>query len=245
MALSINAKRDNPLDFVILNNYVKEEHPDNQRFLKDCEKWFNYPITQTVNEKYHGSIYEVFTAKNILKTQYGSPCTQLLKRELRDKEMREGDVIVVGFTVEEKDRLGRFVLNNEHRVWAPLIDAGITHDECLGIIAKAGIEIPIMYKLGYNNNNCIGCVKGGKGYWNKIRRDFPDVFERMANEEQRIGPNGYLFAPKEKGYPRISLRDLKPNEGRYLDEPSISCGVICELTAEQFEAENDTQTNPS
>ena len=24
-----------------------------------------------------------------------------------------------------------------------------------------GIEIPVMYRLGYNNNNCVGCVKGG------------------------------------------------------------------------------------
>ena len=32
--------------------------------------------------------------------------------------------------------------------------------------------------MGYNNNNCIGCIKGGMGYWNKIRVDFPEVFEK-------------------------------------------------------------------
>ena len=44
-----------------------------------------------------------------------------------------------------------------------------------------------MYKLGYNNNNCIGCVKGGIGYWNKIRVDFPAEFDRMAELERKIG----------------------------------------------------------
>ena len=28
------------------------EHPDNVRFLHDCEKWFDYPITVLKNEKF-------------------------------------------------------------------------------------------------------------------------------------------------------------------------------------------------
>lgn len=57
----------------------------------------------------------------------------------------------------------------------------------MGMLWKAGIEIPAMYKMGYNNNNCIGCVKGGMGYWNKIRKDFPEVFNRMAVIEREVG----------------------------------------------------------
>lgn len=57
----------------------------------------------------------------------------------------------------------------------------------MGMLWKAGIEIPAMYKMGYNNNNCIGCVKGGMGYWNKIRKDFPKVFDRMAKIEREVG----------------------------------------------------------
>ncbi len=34
----------------------------------------------------------------------------------------------------------------------------------------------MMYRLGYVNNNWVGGWKGGMGYWNKIRVDFPDVF---------------------------------------------------------------------
>ena len=44
-----------------------------------------------------------------------------------------------------------------------------------------------MYDLGYPNNNCIGCIKGGMGYWNKIRTDFPDVFEHRAKLEKELG----------------------------------------------------------
>ena len=62
----------------------------------------------------------------------------------------------------------------------PLIEKKLTKPECLYYLEAAGIERPEMYKLGYGNNNCIGCVKGGKGYWNKIRKDFPEYFDRMG-----------------------------------------------------------------
>lgn len=48
----------------------------------------------------------------------------------------------------------------------------------------AGINIPVMYQLGYN---CIGCLKGSMGYWNKIRIDFPDMFKERAEDERLIG----------------------------------------------------------
>ena len=43
------------------------------------------------------------------------------------------------------------------------------------LIERAGLRLPEMYRLGYANANCVGCVKGGAGYWNKIRRDFPEL----------------------------------------------------------------------
>ena len=98
------------------------------------------------------------------------------------------------------------------------------------MVAKAGIELPALYKLGYVNNNCIGCVKGQAGYWNQIRRDFPDVFERMAQVEETLGRtiNVSRIGGVRK---RISLRELDPNAGNYEAEPNIECGIACELAA--------------
>jgi len=76
-----------------------------------------------------------------------------------------------------------------------------------------------MYDLGYPNNNCIGCVKGGMGYWNKIRIDFPDVFEQRAKEERLIGHSCI------KG---CFLDELDPNRGRNI-EIFPECGIACEL----------------
>jgi hypothetical protein len=77
-----------------------------------------------------------------------------------------------------------------------------------------------MYELGFHNNNCIGCVKGGKGYWNQIRKHFPEHFERMAKAERIAGHS----CIKHK-----FLDELTENEGRH--EPPIlpDCGTFCEI----------------
>lgn len=138
----------------IINIHIKEEHPDNKRFLKDCEEWFGMPITTVQNEKYGGSIYEVFK-QGYLKGIYGAPCTTQLKRKVRESFQRDDDIHVFGFTVEEEQRAIDFNDRNEALAteWN-LIEQGITKPDCLGILQGAGIDIPVMYTLGYKNNNC-------------------------------------------------------------------------------------------
>ena len=85
-------------------------------------------------------------------------------------------------------------------------------------VSEAGIELPAMYKLGYNNSNCIGCVKGGMGYWNKIRKDFPEIFEETAKVERMVGRSCM------KGQ---FLDELDPERGRHEDISLPECGVVC------------------
>jgi len=39
-------------DVEIVNAFLREEHPDNVRFLNDCERWFGQKITILKDEKY-------------------------------------------------------------------------------------------------------------------------------------------------------------------------------------------------
>lgn len=208
--------------------HVKEEHPDNMRFLKDCEAYFGQPITILEDEKYHGSIFEVFLKRKYIVGVQGAPCTMFLKKEVRKKYEKPGDVQVFGYTAEEEDRVERFMdANNDVKLWSVLVEKGLTKQDCLAIIDRAGIEIPVMYKLGYTNNNCVGCVKGGLGYWNKIRVDFPDAFTKMAQTERLLG----VKILKSKGE-RIYLDELPVGAGDYPSEVSIECGIFCHM-AEQ------------
>ena len=202
------------------------EHPDNLRFMKDCEKWFGKEIKILKSEKYT-DIYDVFEKTRWLIGVGGARCTTELKKVLRKKYQKPNDMHVFGFTADESHRVVRFGQENpELKSWFPLFDAGYGKSDCYRDIKEAGIEIPAMYKLGYKNNNCIGCVKGQAGYWNKIRKDFPEAFERMAKMERKLNAAINKVYVNGKRI-RVFLDELKPDQGRYNGEPDIECGVLC------------------
>jgi hypothetical protein len=222
------AESKSPVEIVYC--HVQEEHPDNMRFKDDCEKWFGQEIKVIKNEKYDGSIYKVFEQTKYLVGIAGAPCTRLLKKEMRKQYEQIGDRQVFGYTVEEQDRVDRFIdSNSDVDLWSILIEKGLTKQDCLAILQRANIELPAMYKLGYQNNNCIGCVKGGAGYWNKIRVDFPEKFDRMSAMEKKIGAKILKI-----GDERIWLSDLPKNAGDYPKEKAIECGIFCHMAEESI-----------
>ena len=137
-----------------------------------------------------------------------------------------------GYTAEEAHRVDRFkTQNNERKGCFILVEKGLTKEDCLGFVSRAGIELPVMYKLGYRNNNCIGCVKGGMGYWNKIRIDFPEHFERMAALEVK---NECTVLKDSKTSEPIYLINLPVDAGNYPKEPDISCGLFCQIAEQDY-----------
>lgn len=204
---------------------VVEEHEDNLRFLDDFTRVTGIPVKVIMDEKHEGSIYKVFTARKFIKGRDGAPCTMILKKDMRKAYQRPGDVQVFGYTVEEQDRADRFLdSNNDVREDFILINNGITKRDCYDHLTRLGLELPVMYRLGYSNNNCIGCVKGGMGYWNKIRKDFPQHFDRMAKLERFIG---HAVNKDDKG--PVYLDELAPTRGRFKEDAPGDCGFTCEM----------------
>lgn len=204
---------------------VVEEHEDNLRFLDDFTRVTGIPVKTIVNEKYNGSIYEVFTKRQFIKGPNGAPCTMVLKKDMRKSYQRPDDIQVFGYTVDEQDRADRFIDgNNEVNEDFILIDNNINKQDCYAHLSRLGLKLPAMYHLGYSNNNCIGCVKGGMGYWNKIRKDFPNHFNKMATLERFIG---HAINKDEKG--PVYLDELSPNRGRFKQDMPADCGFTCEV----------------
>lgn len=210
---------------------VREEHPDNISFIKRFTLVTGIPVTIVMNEKYDGSIYNVFRDRQFIKSQHGAPCTGMLKKQVRQIYTRGDDggtldlIQVFGYTVDEVERAQRFTNNNfEVKSDFILIERDIDKKECFDWLQEIGLDLPVMYKLGYTNNNCIGCVKGGMGYWNKIRKDFPHSFVRMAQLEREIGH----AVNKDKNGP-IYLDELDPDRGVFKTDVPGDCGFTCEM----------------
>lgn len=223
---------------IAINRYGKENvrviyfkidsaHPDNDRFIKECEEWYGVPIEQVSSHKYTDQFDVIKNTKYVNGVQ-GARCTSELKRAVRtrlEKEIEfDGQVFGFEFTPKEIERAERLVKNHPHTLPIfPLIENRVGKEECLHILKKQGIEIPTMYKLGYPNNNCIGCVKGGAGYWNKIRVDFPEEFKKMAELERDVGRS----CLKDKDGNRLYLDELAKDYGRELKMIIPDCGFFC------------------
>lgn len=206
------------------------EHPDNRRFLADVERWIGKPI-KILSSPDYSDIYDVFTRTRWLVGIGGARCTTELKKNVRKAYQRVDDIHVFGFDFEEEHRIKRFHQENpELDAEFPLFANGYLKVHCRNMLRRAGIEIPAMYRLGYKNNNCIGCVKGQSGYWNKIRVDFPEAFAKMAAMERTLDAAICKVEGKTDGKrwrKRVFLDELPPTAGRYQAEPDIECGVLC------------------
>lgn len=214
-------------DIKIVNNPIVEEHEDNQRFLRDCEEWLQVYIEECRSSKYpNQSCVEVWDSKRYMGGISGAPCTLELKKKARQEweASNPHEWIVLGFTAEEQHRYDRFKLTERDNILPILIEDGITKAECYQILVEAGIQLPRIYKLGYPNANCIGCVKASSvTYWNHVRKVHPEVFEARAKQSREIGAKLVKV-----GGERTFLDELDPNAvGRPMKDLDFECGIFC------------------
>ena len=258
--MTLEQHRIKPLadEFIIAYTYIENEHHDSMRFLKECEKWYDQKILILKNDKYNANVDRVIEKTRYMSGANGARCTLELKRKLRWDFQQPDDIHIFGFTIEERNRIDDLIdAEPDVNFLAPLIERDYDKLMCFEFFKDSGIEKPAMYKLGYNNNNCIGCLKAdGAGYWNKIRIDFPEVFERRAYQEKmlnvslvrltlnkfkRLYPEHYqkildeeakgieILKTDKKGRCRIPLRFLPEDAGEHKDLNIGGCGFLCEL----------------
>lgn len=213
---------------------IKDQHPDSLRFIKDCESAIGKPI-QVLRSNEYTCVDDCVRAFGGFRNPGNgfAPCTNWLKKRVRKEwENRNKDyelIYVWGFDFKEKSRAERTVESNpQARHEFPLIDRNLSKEEVHGLFERTfPFKRPFMYELGYPNNNCLGCTKGGMGYWNKIRKDFPDVFKSRSELERLVG---HSILKDSKGSP-IYLDELDPNRGNMNTEVFPECGIMCYLNS--------------
>lgn len=215
----------------IVNNPIAEEHPDNRRFLRDVGEWLGAPIEIATNSKYPAaSAHEVWEARRFMAGPQGAVCTTQLKKaaRLQWESLHNPDWHVLGFTADERRRAERFMKFERNNVLPVLLDAGMTKADCMRQLVAAGVNPPLVYKLGYPNANCLGCVKAtSPTYWNHVRRVNPEVFEQRAALSRELG----VRLVRVRGE-RVFLDELGPEEvGRPMASMDFECGIFCEEIA--------------
>lgn len=233
---------------------TKNEHEDTYRFKNDCQQWYGCLIGSItgIGGEYK-NIQDVWRKHQSLNVATGAICSTQLKRRVREKWQKEidYDYQVFGFEFEKKEfnrAMGLKMNHPKSKPIFPLLMMGWDKDKCLEVVKDAGIDIPLAYKMGFKNNNCLntGCVQGGIGYWQKMQRDMPEKFEAMAKMEHELtnlkgqpvtmlkdqsnkakqSGNVLVFLKKHKDYPELKcLDDMPQMEVKPLFECNGFCGT--------------------
>ncbi len=212
---------------VVYCDTLKTEHADNARFLIDVEQWIGRKISIIRSEKY-ASIDEVFEKTRYMAGPRGARCTVEMKKIPREAFERPTDTHVFGYTFDEQSRAAAFETQNPAlSVEWVLIDQFIRKEDCYRMLRKVGIALPAMYGLGFDHNNCIGCVKAqSPGYWNRVRSHFPEVFARRARQSRMLGARLVLLGQVDGQNVRGFLDEL-PLDASASDD-AIECGPACQ-----------------
>ncbi len=247
---------------------TKNEDKDTLRFKKDCEKWYGKKI-ETISGIGKGeyatgqykSIKDVWYKYNSLNVAHGAICSSELKRDVRTRWEKNNiyQHQAFGFDINEPNRAKALAMNHPQSLPIfPLLMHGLQKKDCLALLEDHNIEVPQMYKQGFNNNNCWKslCIQGGIGYWQKAYREQREKFDRMANieheltdrkgepvtmlkdqseEAQRTG-NLLVFLKPHPRYPHV--KDLSMMEGRE-PKPLVECNGFC--STNDLEIPNPTQ----
>lgn len=207
----------------IMYTHIDDQEEDTWRFVRDCEAWFGKPVEIWRNHRYK-TVDEVCRAQRFIRApRSGAVCTKHLKRLVRKQFEHENEGklrIVWGIDYDERDRAEDIAENMPyHAHLFPLIEQRITKEGAHKILTASGIKRPRAYDLGFHNNNCKGCVKGGMGYWNLVRRVWPEVFASRAKLERDIG---FPILGTKYGW----LDELSPERsGGRLLSGLLSCGL--------------------
>jgi len=211
------------------------EHEGNADFLMACEAWFGRCVTRIHSDKY-ADTWDVWEKRKYLAGIAGAVCTVEMKVSPRLVFQRPTDIHVFGYTADGPDieRARRLRANYpELRIETPLIDRGLNKAACIEMVARAGLPVPAMYALGFQNNNCIPCVKAtSPAYWALVRKHFPEKFGRMARLARELDVRLCRIGDERAFIDEIPLDQATTNP----IQPS--CDFLCHLAEQDFETVN-------
>jgi len=207
------------------------EHPDNERFLRECEQWFGRSVTRIKSERYSDT-WDVWTRCRYLSGINGARCTAELKFKPRIEFQRPDDIHVFGYTADGPDvRRADTLRKNfpELDIRTPLIDRCLTKQAVLEVVRRAGLTLPVMYGLGFHCNNCVPCVKAqSPSYWALIRREFPEQFARMAKLARELDVRLCRIDGDR------SFIDEIPDDHPATDPIQPNCDFLCQIAEDEL-----------
>lgn len=171
---------------------TRVEDDDLYRFLGDIEQHLGIEIVRLADGR---TPWEVIHDERYITMRNRAPCSAILKHEVIDRWVNENfgakpKTLVFGFDWTEPQRVERIAKRMAPvPVWCPLLERPLmTKQEIARAVEAIGIEIPLMYRQGFEHNNCgqIGCVRAGISHFVHLYHVRPAVYAKSQRSEQGV-----------------------------------------------------------
>ncbi|GLX06721.1 hypothetical protein [Microbispora sp. NBRC 16548] len=195
------------------------EDEDLYRFLTDACAHLDVELTVVKDGR---DPWEVFLYEHFLGNSRLAPCSKRLK-QIPCRKWLEANcdpahtVVYVGIDDGETRRIPGVEKGwDGWTVEFPMADEPYwSKERMLAECEALGIEVPLLYRLGYEHNNCSGmCVRAGQRQWLRTLVTFPDRYAQAEAREQefrdRFGKDVAILRETVRGERRpLTLAELR------------------------------------
>jgi 3'-phosphoadenosine 5'-phosphosulfate sulfotransferase (PAPS reductase)/FAD synthetase len=165
---------------------VKKENTDLYRFVHDLMGRFGGRLYYYTDGRRPEDVWD---KRKIIPNNQIAPCSYELKvKPFRYfiQAMNHMPVIYIGYKPGEQERMQSTAVSYKEAIPNAIVDYPLMWEptETRDLVAvceeELGIEAPLLYKLGYDYNNCGGeCCRAGITSWVRTAEHFPQRFSHM------------------------------------------------------------------
>jgi hypothetical protein len=213
------AERHGVENLVLLFADVGDEHPDLYRFLDQGAANIGVPVTRIAEGR---TPRQVMTDEKFIGNSAKDPCSRILKREFLDRWVAENCDVnsTVRYIGIDWTEINRFLTFQKRMLpWqtdAPLCthEPPLSKNDAFAMLAREGIEAPLLNRLGFAHNNCGGaCIKAGQAQWAKLLKHYPGLYSDWETWEEgmrlTVGDHSILRDRRGGGDKSLTLRNFR------------------------------------
>jgi 3'-phosphoadenosine 5'-phosphosulfate sulfotransferase (PAPS reductase)/FAD synthetase len=222
---------------VCLWSDTKREDEDTYRFGREvAERW----DLNVVEASHGGDLWDTWAKQNFIPARQLGQCSKDFKiipsRAYLDTLEQAGASVRVayGYDMDEQKRADRTLSHWDYKavsVWFPLIEWGVSKQQCFGYFHQHGIKPARMYAQ-FQHSNCLPCKNFREKDWLALAYHYPEKFAEAAAFElkqdlrwMQDGPKLIELAMSEKMPSRQGRRNLAG------EEPAFSFDQGCDRCA--------------
>ncbi len=168
---------------------TRREDEDTYRFGREVAERWGLNIVEASDGR---DLWDLWREHNFIPARQISQCSidmKILPSQKYLESITEPGRVAYGYDLREEDRAERTERRWQHPFltpWFPLLEWGISKEQCFGYFQRHGIKPARMYAQ-FQHSNCLPCKNFRVNDWNALQYHYPEKFAEAAAFEQETG----------------------------------------------------------